>query len=124
MKNMFKLSLGIVLAASLLSGCGFHAGMTRNVNNSNTQVELSRKNFKVLERVSATSTNIYIMGFGGLANKSLIEKAKQEMYAKANLAGSAKAIVDITVEEHQSIITPLYRQKTVTVSGHVIEFTE
>jgi len=44
------------------------------------------------------------------------------MLEKANLLGSAKAIINIVTEEHLGGVPPFYMVRTVMVSANVIEF--
>ncbi|GIJ93479.1 DUF6567 family protein [Capnocytophaga stomatis] len=110
------------VASLFLASCGFHKGLTRNVNNHTTEVVLSKKNFKVVERVKGEASDFYVLGFGGM-KKALIEEARAEMLKKANLLDSSRAIVNETVEVHNSEFV-LFSKYTVTVSANVIEFTE
>lgn len=114
----------VFMASILMTSCGIHSATVSNTNNNVTHVELSRNNFKVIDRVSGTATATYIFGIGGLSNKALIEKAKANMLEKANIIGGSKAVINLTVESHMSLIYIYYIQKTVTVSGHVVEFTD
>lgn len=107
-----------------MASCGIHSAMVGNINNNTTNVELSENNFKVIEKVSGKSNATYVLGFGGLSNKALIEKAKSKMLEKANLIGGSKAIINLTTESHTSIVYPLFFKRTITVSGHIVEFTE
>ncbi len=120
----FKILSIVFLTSILMTSCGIHSAMVGNINNNTTNVELSKKNFKVIDRVSGKSTATYVFGIGGLSNKALIEKAKTEMLENANLIGGAKAIINLTTESHISIVYPFFFQRTVTVSGHIVEFTE
>ena len=123
MKNL-KIAIVLTLTAFLFQGCGIHSTLVGNLNGNMTNVELTRKNFTVLERISGTSTATCIMGIGGLSNKALIEKAKADMLSRHNLTGGSKAIVNLTVEEHVSMVLFFYVKRTVTVSAHLIEFTD
>jgi len=120
----FKILSIIILTSILMTSCGIHSAMVGNINNNNTNVELSKKNFKVIEKVSGNSTATYVFGIGGLSNKALIEKAKFKMLENANLIGGSKAIINWTTESHISIVYPFFYQKTITVSGHIVEFIE
>ncbi len=120
----FKILSIVFFTSILMTSCGIHSAMVRNINNNTTNVALSRKNFKVIDRVSGESTAIYVLGIGGLSNKALIEKAKTKMLENANLIGSSKAIINVTTESHMTLVVPFFYQKTVTVSAHIIEFTE
>ncbi|TNE72003.1 hypothetical protein EP331_08115 [bacterium] len=106
-----------------MSSCGYHVGYVQNNNATITNVELSQNNFKVVDKVSGSSTVSYIMGFGGKAETKLLEDAKADMYAKANLDGKARAVVNLTFEQHVETVFVFYIKRTLTVSGHVVEFT-
>lgn len=84
---------------------------------------LSKKNFKVLESVQGEAQALYVFGSGGLSKKALIAEAKANMLAKANIVGGSKAIINETVEIKHTLF-PIVRLYTVTVSGHIVEFTE
>ncbi|HOC85958.1 MAG TPA: hypothetical protein PLP79_01020 [Prolixibacteraceae bacterium] len=119
-----KMPTLILLTLLFLSGCGVHTSLVGNLNGNMTNVELTRKNFTVLERISGTSTATYIMGIGGLSNKALIEKAKADMLSRHDLTGGSMAIINLTVEDHVSSFLIFYVKRTVTVSAHLIEFTD
>jgi len=124
-----KMPTLILLTLLFLSGCGVHTSLVGNLNGNMTNVELTRKNFTVLERISGTSTATYIMGIGGLSNKALIEKAKADMLSRHDLSrhdltGGSMAIINLTVEDHVSSFLIFYVKRTVTVSAHLIEFTD
>lgn len=124
MKN-FNLFLVLLITASSLSSCGFHSSLSLNTHNNTTNVELSKKNFKVVGKVSQQASHTYILGFGGLERKALIEMAKAKIYEEAELKGSSRAIINMTVEGYQQfIVPPIYVKSTVIVSAWVIEFTE
>ncbi len=122
MKKIIVLS-ALVLTL-ILSGCGINTAFVENVSNTITNVELSKKNFKVLEKVNGESSNTYILGIGGLSNKSLIEKAKNQMMDNANLKGGSKIVINITYDTHISMVYPFFFKKTITAAGYVVEFTE
>ncbi len=119
-----KTVLLVIFSSLLLVSCGIHTTTVRNVNSNLTNVQLSTNNFKVVDRVSGKSTATYILGIGGLSTKALIEKAKSRMLEKASLIGGSKAIINVTTEDHVALIFPFFYRKTITVSAHVIEFTE
>lgn len=122
MKNRFLLLS--IICTLLFSSCGISSSFVGNGSTTLTTIELSKKNFKVLEKVSGKSSNTYILGIGGLLNKSLIEKAKSQMFNSANLTGGSKAIGNITYDTHTVLVMPFLMKTTVTASGYVIEFTE
>lgn len=107
----------------VLTSCGGSASLIGNSNVSQTNVELSKKNFNILTKVSGISTNAYVMGIGGMSNRALLEKAKNDMMNNANLSGS-KAVINITYDKHYNGFFPFYSKVTVTASAYVVEFTE
>ncbi len=113
----------VVLTSVLFSSCGTHLPMTYNTNQHVTNVELSKKNFKVVASVKGEAKATYILGIGGLKKKTLIENAKADMLKNTDLVGTSRAIVNETVEIHirNYFVVMQYR---VVVSGHVVEFTE
>lgn len=116
------LYLALVLGAFILTGCGFSNHLTTNTNGHNTEVQLSRNNFKILKTVWATEKATYVLGIGGISKKALLANARAKMIQEAGLEGGSKALINETVESHVSnmlIITTV----TVTVSAQVIEFT-
>ncbi len=119
----FKNALLFSLFFLFLSSCGIHSAYVSNVNSNSSVVNLSMKNFEVVERVSGSSTATYFLGIGGITNKALVDKAKSNMLEHAFMAGKARAIINVTHESHVTFILPFFVQKTVTVSAHIIEFT-
>jgi PBP1b-binding outer membrane lipoprotein LpoB len=121
MKKVFLISL---LALFLVS-CGVNSHLSYNQNNQQTNVVLSENNYKVVAKVKGEATATYILGFGGLKNRALVEMAKANMLDKADILGKARAIINVTAEEHYTgIIPPIYVKRRVIVSAHVIEFNE
>lgn len=113
--------LTMIASALLLSSCGFHAPLTSNLNQNLTNVELGENNFTVVKTVSGEAHAQYILGFGGLKKRSLVEAAKKELIASAELEGSSRALVNVTVEEHIQNFVLLVRRRVV-VTGQVVEF--
>lgn len=123
MKKIGTLFLAL-FATFFLSGCGYHVARVANLNNHTTEVELSRRNFVVVEKVVGQADASYIFGIGGISEKALIENAKADMLREVELIGSARAIINETTEEHYTFVYPVYFRKTVTVSAFVVEFTD
>lgn len=119
-----RLFLCTLLLVFALTSCGVSSSFVANVSNITTSVELSQKNFKILNKVEGISSNTYIFGVGGLSNTALVEKAKNKMMNKADLIGGSKMVINITYDTHNTFIVPFFYKKTVTASGYVIEFTE
>ena len=121
---MKKVMLFLALSVPIvLSSCGGSASAMSNTNVSQTTVELSKKNFNVIGKLTGISTNVNVLGIGGASNKALLEKAKNNMMENANLSG-AKTVINITYDKHYNGFFPFYTKKTVTASGYIIEFTE
>lgn len=120
---MRKIAFLIVGVASLmLSSCAFHNGLTSNLNNHNTEVVLSKNNFKVVGTVTGESEAMYVFGFGGLSKNGMVAEARSRMLMSANLTGTSKAVINETVEVKFTAF-PFVRLYKVIVSAHVVEFT-
>lgn len=119
-------ALGVVLISCtlFLNSCGINMGFLTDKTRTITHVELSKKNFKVLDRVSGTSSATYVLGFGGMKNKDLTDMAMNDLLSKANLNGGAKALANTTVDVHKGGLPFFYSKITVKISAHVVEFTE
>jgi hypothetical protein len=120
---MNKTLIFLIGMAILMPGCALHNGLTFNTNSHTTEVVLAKKNFRVTEMVQGESSATYVFGFGGLSRKAMIAEARADMLTQANMVGSSKAIVNETVEVKHSFF-PFVRKYKVTVSGHIVEFTE
>jgi hypothetical protein len=122
MKNKLTILFIFLISLSVV-GCGISTSVA-NVNSNATVVELSKKNFKVIQRVSGQSTATYFFFIGGLSNKALIEQARISMLENANLIGTSRVVINQTVEMHIALVYPVFFKITMTVSGHVVEFVE
>lgn len=122
MKKLQFYLIAITLSA-FISSCGVGIAYTSNQNQNSTQVHLSQNNFEVVGKASGNSEVSYVLIFGGMNKKQLYEKAYSEMVKAADLSGS-KALVNIVTEEHVGGLPPFYYTRTITVSAHIIEFTE
>jgi hypothetical protein len=122
MKNYLKIAL---LGGSLafMSSCATHSALTANLKSQNTQVILSQDNFKIGERIEGKANATYVFGIGGLSKKSLLEKARTNMYQNANLQGGSKALVNETFSTKTSFFLFFWKQQ-VNVSADVVEFTK
>ena len=118
MKKLFL----ILIASFLLSSCAFNDGLISNVNNQVTSVELSEKNFTVVDMVRGESSALYIFGIGGLDKNGLVAEAKAKMLANAGLVGTSRAVVNQTVEVKHTFF-PFVRKFDVVVTAHIVEFT-
>jgi len=122
MIKKFTIIAALICSVSLTS-CAGHYGLTSNLNNHSTEVVLSKNNYKVLKSVTGDASVTYIFGIGGLSKKALIAEARSEMLQDANLEGSARAIINETVEIKGTSF-PFFGKKTVTISAQVIEFMD
>ncbi|MDA3893210.1 MAG: hypothetical protein PF517_16230 [Salinivirgaceae bacterium] len=121
-RPIFIISFFVVIVS--LSGCGVNSGLMNQlgVNGTNSNIVLQKNNFKVVGTVSGEASDSYIFLIGG-NKKNLVAQAKQNMIENAKLEGTSKAIINVTLEEHTSLII-VYIKRTITVHGTVIEFTE
>jgi len=120
MKKIIILLIGITF---LFSSCAIHDGLTTNSNNHTTEVVLTKKNFKFIESVQGESEAQYVFGIGGRKKKAMIAEARADMFSKADLIGGSKAIINETYELTYDIVLIVVKYK-VTVTGHIVEFTE
>ncbi len=118
MRNLFLL-LTLVL---FFSNCSVHEGLSSNLNNHTTGVVLSQNNFTVVKSVQGEAKVNTFFGIGGAKN-ALIAEAKANMLAQASLIGKSRAIINETVEINRSFF-PIVGVYKVTVSAHIVEFTE
>ena len=121
MKKVF-FTIITIFTLSFLSSCGVNHAFLFNHNQNSTQVQLGSNNFKVVDQVSGSSKVSYVLAIGGVNKKQLFKDAYSEMVKSANLAGP-KALINVVTEEHLGGLPPIFYTRTVTVSAHVIEFT-
>ena len=84
-----------------------------------TQVQLNKANFDVINFVSGQAQANYFLGVGP-SKQDLIAKAKNDMLKKAKLHGS-QALANITTEIKKSGFL-FWRQEKVYISANVIQF--
>lgn len=116
------LILSVASLALLCSSCGISRQATNNTNLTQTEVVLSKKNYKVVGMVKGESSQNFWFGIGGLSKKSLGESAISDMYKNANLTGS-QAIINVNVSYKNKFII-LYTGAKAIATGIVIEFTD
>lgn len=115
--KLFLLALPLILASCM----GVHSPLTSNVNNHNTVTQLDKKNYKVIAAVSGEAEVTYILGFGGMRKSALIELARKNMLANADLVGKPRALAYETVEIYNRFY-PFWNKVKVVVHGFVVEF--
>jgi len=119
-----QVQLLAMFSVLLLSSCGVGVAMTENQYQSSSQVHLAKNNFKVVDKVSGSAEVDYVLLIGGWKKRKLYSDAYRNMVEEANLEGSSKALVNIISEEHVGGFVPFYAKRTLTLSAHVVEFTE
>ena len=120
---MKKFLIACIACAGLLTtSCGISRQATDNRNVTQTEVVLSRNNYKVVGIVNGEAKQNYWFGIGGLSKKSLGESAMSEMYKNANLKGS-QAIINVNVSYKNKYIL-IHNQSKAIATGTVIEFID
>jgi len=118
-----KKFLGLGLIFLLYTGCSTHSGYIGH--SINTNVELSRNNFKVIGSVTGEARASYIFGFGP-TEQSLLGKAQRIMFNQVDLRGHSRAVINVTTDIKTSKFLSrfIWHEKIVYVSGDVIEFID
>jgi hypothetical protein len=122
MRKIGIYSLLFSLTAFLIS-CGVGTALVTNHNQNATEVHLNGNNFKVIDQVSGSSEDSYVLAIGGMKKRQLYQNAYSAMMNKANLQNGSKAIINVMTEEHISGFAPFFVRRTITVSAQVVEFT-
>lgn len=112
----------MIVLAMFLAGCSSQYGYIGHT--MQTQVQLSGKNFKVVDSVTGISSAIYVLMVFGPLEQNLMDQARRDMIRKANLLGYSKAIVNVTTDVKTTLFYPFFFQKTCYVSGEVVEFID
>lgn len=106
-----------------MSSCATHNELTTNRNQLQTQVVLSRNNYRVVGQAEGVSKQVYICGIGGFSKKSLCNSAMSDMMKNANLTGS-QVIINVTVTYKYLFGCFVYGQSKAIARGTIIEFTD
>ncbi len=115
--------MAIIAIATAFAGCSESKYLAANLHQSQTQVVLTQKNFRVVGQAYGESLATKILGIGGCSKKAIEANAVSEMYKNANLSG-AQTIVNINTKKYDSGFKPFYNQIRVVATGQIIEFTE
>lgn len=118
---MKKLFSYVAIAATCLSLASCGVATTTSNNITETRIELSSNNFKVVGQAYGESKATYICGIGGLRKKTLRANAIDEMSKNANLHG-AQTLTNVTTHISVKMITPLYIEYTCSATANIIEF--
>ncbi len=119
MQKTFLFFASLLLCA-LLTGCGFSKEAVNTTALHQTSVVLEQANYDIVKSVKGESSQLYVLGFGGLSKKSLGESAMSQMMESANLTGS-QAIVNTHVSYKTQHYIIAHKIKA-TATGTVIEF--
>ncbi len=119
MKKNF-LFFASLLLCFLLTGCGFSREAVNTTALHQTSVVLEQANYDIVKSAKGESSQIYVLGFGGLSKKSLGESAMSQMIKNANLSGS-QAIVNTHVSYKTQHYFIVHRINAIA-TGTVIEF--
>lgn len=116
-----KIVFGLLIAVAFsVCSCSVTTGTLGNSTQS--QIVLKGNNFKVLESVTGQASSEYWFLIG-TSKQNLTDRARRDMIEKANMAGSSKAIINVTVDMESKFFL-FWSKKTVYVSGDVILFTD
>ena len=122
MKSIKSIVIAICTAL-LVTSCGLSSNMTSNANLNQTNVVLTKNNFKVVKSVEAETAQTYVFGIGGISKNALKANAIADLTKNAGLTGS-QALVNITVRESVATIFGIYTKYIINAEGTVVEFTE
>lgn len=107
----------------MFTGCGVMDHLTANANLTQTQVQLSSNNYKVIGQVVGAATDTYILGmFGGLSKSTLANNSYAEMLKNANLKDSQTIIHITTTTKVKDYV--LWLKVSSVTTGIVIEFVD
>lgn len=118
-----KLLAGIILfCVFFLSSCAVSGNYMNNANVNQTNVVLSKANFKVIGKAEGNAKSRYIFGIGGMSCKSMRQNAASDMINSAKLTGS-QALININYTEKRKWV-PFYTMRSMKAEGTIIEFVE
>lgn len=115
MKNLFKIAM-FMLAVAMFTGCGVMNSMTANSNVSETSVQLTTNNYRVVKQVSGSAKDSYVFG----SKPALAKNSYAAMVANADLKDNQAIINVSTVESIKSYV--VYGKREMVTTGVVIEF--
>ncbi|TFD91799.1 DUF6567 family protein [Dysgonomonas capnocytophagoides] len=123
MKKSLFLLITILSSVIIFSSCGASSEATSNMSQIQTNVTLSRKNYKIVGYVKGESKQTHVLGIGGLSRKSLSESAVSEMLSSINNETGAVAVINVNVQYKRQFYFFWSKTKAIA-NGTVIEFTE
>lgn len=120
---MRKLSLIAALVVTiLLTSCNSSRELSANLFQNQTQVVLSRRNYRIVKPVEGVSRQTKVMFFGGMSRRSFAESAVTQMIRNAELQGP-QAIIHTTVHIKKQFYLFWWKRKAIA-NGLVVEFME
>lgn len=119
---MWRFCSVTICSLLMFTGCGVMNNLTTNANLTQTQVQLSSNNYRIVKQVVGEATDTYVLGIGGLGKAALSNTSYANMLKKANLQGSQAIIHSTTSVNVRRIL--VWTQKTVVTTGMVIEFVD
>lgn len=115
--------IGLIASCAILSSCSITNNATSNLNQVQTSVVLSQKNYKVIGTARGECKQCYVLGIGGLTKKSLRAAAMSEMFKNADLSGDARAIINVNIQYKFQNYGFWWKRKAIA-TGTIIEFTK
>ncbi len=114
MKKTFRLFI-VLIGILTFSSCAIHTGY---MNNSTS---LSQPNFRyVHNNITGKATTVKVLGIGGLAQKAIVEEAKEDMLRNHPLQPN-QALANINVSWKTGFYF-IFTSKRCTVSADIVEF--
>lgn len=100
----------------IFSGCAFHNGQMVS------SVALSSGNFFYVKKdVRGTSKATYVLGFGGLSKRALVDEAKKDLLSRNSLRDN-QVLINLTVDWKKSFIFPLAITNRCIISADIVQF--
>ena len=109
------------VASLLLTGCGMPMFNALNATGTQTHVNLSDGNFRIVKSIEGSSSATYVLGIGGLSQQSQQQNAVGNMLKNANLKPN-QTITNVYVKTHVSTFLGLIVRVTYSATGQVVEF--
>ncbi len=122
MKRILALT-GIIALFAFLTSCSTAFYNTQNNLNTETQINLSEANYKIIGQVVGSAKTTKVLGIGGLSRRAAEANAYADMVSNANLQRS-QAIINISFSDKGKGLPPIVWIRTVTAKGYIIEFIE
>ena len=111
------------MVAMIFASCA-GVNVTPNENNvPETKIILKESNYKIVGEATGEWSATYVLGIGGLSQKSLTTNAVSEMYKNAELKGNQQ-IINITTTQSVEAWYVFYVVRRAIAHGYIIEFEE